>query len=129
MLDACVITRASGPGVRDPETGLVTRADAVVIYSGKCKVKAPQTVVASVDAGEQQVTLVPGEVHIPIAGDGYRTDPETARAFIPTDDDEVVLSTLGATSDPALLGQVFSVTGPHLGSSTTARRLPVKAVV
>lgn len=129
MLDTCVITRGGGKPAWDDAAHDYVTPVGVTIYSGPCRVKAPQTAVTTADVGEQQVTLVPGEVHLPVVGAGYAVDPETDRPYIPTDNDTVTVTAIGPASDPALAGQVLSVLGPHIGSSTTARRLPVKAVV
>ena len=130
MLDTCRITRSgSGEPVYDPDTGTYAPPEGVTVYAGKCRVKAPQArAVRTVEAGERQIALIPGEVHIPVMGEGYQTDPDTSLPYVPTDGDVVTITAVGPASDPSLLATTLTVEGPFIGSLTTSRRLSVQAV-
>lgn len=131
MLDTCSITRGgTSEPVFDPATGLFTPPGGTVVYAGKCRVKAPQArTVRTAEAGERQIALIPGEVHIPVVSGGYRTDPATGLPFVPTDDDTVVITAVGRASDPSLLAVALTIEGPFIGSLTSSRRMSVQAVV
>ena len=115
MLDTCTITRRGGERTWDEESGTYTDAEPTTVYEGRCKVQTRNVSVSEVDAGEREVGVLAWEVHLPVVGsEGVRRgDTVTVTA---------------AVFDAALVGRVFTVSGPHVGTAKTARRLPVEAV-
>lgn len=117
MVDACVVTRGGGAGVRDPETGLVVPSAGTEVYSGPCKVQTRNMAVTDTDAGEREFGVLAWELHLPVADSEnvHRGDTATITAAHPV--------------SSVAVGQSFTVAGPHAGTLKTARRLPVEAVV
>lgn len=117
MLDSCVITRAgSGQGVWNDTTGRYDPPAASTVYSGRCKVQTRDVQVANPDVAGREAFVVDWTVHLPVVGSEDVRQGDT-------------VTVTGAVLDVALVGRVFTVDGPHLGSLKTARRLPVKAEV
>ena len=115
MIDKCRITGASA-SIWDEDAGTYTPGDPVVVYEGRCKLKTRNVMVRPADAGDREVGVVRLELHLPINGSGA-----VARGHIVTMTESEL--------DAAEVGESFTVTGPHVGSITTARRLPIEAVV
>jgi len=115
MRDRCIITGAAA-SVWDEEAGTYTPGEPVVIYEGKCKLQTRDVVVNEADAGDREVAVVRWAVHLPVFGSEAVTKGH-------------VVTMTECALDPAVVGQVFTVQGPHFGSAKTARRVPVEAVV
>ena len=111
MIDSCTIVRP-GPTTTDPDTGVKT-TPTTTVYTGQCKVKAPQRANQPTEVGGAVITVTPGEVHIPAGGPDLKVG----------DIVEVTASELQST----LVGDRYKVTGPFDGSFITARRYPVKS--
>lgn len=108
MQDSCTITRAGGGSSFDPATGTYTDPASTTVYTGKCRVKPRNLVDRTVQAGEQQVSLWPFEVSVPVSA----TD---------VDLDDVV--TVTGSIDPSLVGRTLRVRSVARGTFLTARRL------
>jgi Family of unknown function (DUF6093) len=117
MLDTCTITRAgTGQGVWNETTGSYDPPASTTVYTGPCKVQTRDVQVANPDVAGREAFVVDWTVHLPVVGsEGVRQG------------DTVTIT--AAALDAALVGRVFTVDGPHLGTAKTARRLPVKAEV
>lgn len=116
MLDTCTITRGGGRGEWDEASGTYPEIPVTTVYTGKCKVQTRNVAVSEADAGEREIGVLAWEVHLPVAGTGGLTRGDTVEVT-------------AAAFDDALVGRRFTVTGPHVGTAKTARRLPVEAVV
>lgn len=116
MLDACVVTRPSAGSTVDPGTALVVTPPPTTIYTGKCKVQTRDVQVTTPDVAGREASIVRWELHLPVVGSEAVREGDTAT---------ITASAL----DTALVGQVFTVQGPHVGTAKTARRLPVEAEV
>jgi len=115
MLDACRITDAA-EAVWDEDAGTYTPGDPVVVYEGRCKLQTRNVMVRPADAGDREVGVVRLELHLPIAGSEAVTRGH-------------VVTMTACQLDAAVVGELFTVTGPHVGSIKTARRIPIDAVV
>lgn len=112
MIDACVITRATGSST-DGETGVVTPTTTTV-YTGPCKVQQAATTGAPKDLGEASVQLQQLQLHIPASATGVQVDD---------------VATITASSfDADLVGKKFTVRGAAHKSFLTARRLDVQEI-
>ncbi len=119
MVDRCTITRpATGRGAYDPTTQrYAPGAPAVRVYSGPCLLKVVRSVVQTRDvAGVAAVDVARAELHLPVLTSGNVKPGDVAHMDT-------------GRHDPALIGQRFTITQPHLGSVTVKRRLPVEQVV
>lgn len=105
MTDVCTITRTIGRTF-DETTNTYTPTTTPV-YSGKCRVKPANTVSRDVQAGEQQVSLWPFAVSIPVS--------------VTTELDDDV--TVTASADASLVGRTLRVRSVARGTYLTARRL------
>jgi len=115
MRDRCIITGAAA-SVWDEDAGTFTPGDPVVVYEGRCKLQTRNVIVNEADAGDREVAVVRWEVHLPVFGSEAVTKGH-------------VVTMTACALDAAVVGQVFTVQGPHFGSAKTARRVPVEAVV
>ena len=112
MLDTCTIIRL-GEVVTDPDTGEILPPSETTIYTGRCKVKAPQRANQPTEVGAAVITVTPGAVHIPATGPDLMVGDVV----------EVTASELQST----LVGDRYKVTGPFDGTFITARRYPVES--
>lgn len=117
MLDECTITRP-GEGERtwNEGTGQYDPLPPTTVYAGKCKVQTRDVQVATADVAGREAWIVEWRLDLPVVGSEGVRQGDTA---------EVTASAL----DVALVGRKFVVSGPHLGTAKTARRLPVSAEV
>jgi D-alanyl-D-alanine carboxypeptidase len=117
MVDACVITRAGGDEVFDPNTGDYTTPPGSTVYSGKCEVQVSDGLNArEAEAGGTELTVTRVTVKLPVnAVTGQVRDGDTVRLT-------------SSTNDPALVDQVFRVVGLHAKTYASARRLHVERV-
>jgi hypothetical protein len=114
MVDTCTVTRQTGKVYNQTTKGYDPTY--ATQYSGKCKVQTSVLVIRDESAGDTEHGVEQWEVHLPVVGSEtvQRGDLVTVTA---------------ATYDTALAGRLFAVTGPHVASMKSARRLPVEAVV
>ena len=110
MVDSCTVTR---PVVGEPDP--MTGADTVtytLVYSGKCEVKAQASLLARDAESAGSVVTVQTLTH---------KTPADSPAFLPGD----LIEMDADTFTPRLRGVRLSVDGAHVGTWTTAQRVPV----
>lgn len=113
MRDTVVVRRPVGVSEPDPVTGAVTPVyDPTPVYEGKCRVKQSQAMVRTAESGGSTVVVQSQALHV----------PWSAPALLPGD----VAVMDAATRTPRLRGLTYRVTGAHVGSDTTAQRVPVE---
>jgi hypothetical protein len=66
MLDTCVITRAGEPVT----VGGTVTVPTVTVYEGKCKLQTHRPTASNPDAVDHSWSLLPLELHLPVAGTG-----------------------------------------------------------
>jgi hypothetical protein len=110
MLDTCTIVRP-GDVTTDPLTGQVDPTDTPV-YSGRCELRATTALIArDEESATSQVTAQTFTLKVPVG----------APALMPGD-----LARFSATTyTPRLRNVAASVDGVHVGTFTTAQRVPV----
>lgn len=113
MVTTCVIRRATGATVTDPETLEETPVMATV-YTGVCRVKGARGIPLGGNVPGRVVVDQNAEIHLPVA----------TTAAITTDD---VWECVSNPHDPALVGGKVRISGEHAGTYLTARRFPIKA--
>ncbi|HET7386851.1 MAG TPA: DUF6093 family protein [Nocardioidaceae bacterium] len=108
MTDTCTITRPDPdtPPVFDDATGTYT-TPTVTVYEGKCRVR-PTNVDRTVEAGDVRVHLWHSVISVPISVSGVQVNDTV---------------TITASTDPGLVGKVYTVGNIDLGTAITARRL------
>lgn len=111
MIDQCVITRATGELVTDPDSGEVTETR-TPIYSGKCEVASKNSSTAEPEAGGHEFTEVSRQVKIP------------ANAVEVRDGDVVKMT--ASRLNAFTVGKEYRVDGYTPDTYDTAARLPVK---
>lgn len=115
MLDACTITRVTGPeGDLDPETGLREAAPTATVYSGRCKVQTYEPHESSRESGDHVITEQRYHLHLPI-GVGPIEVGDTA-------------TITSAAADTQLVGRSYRIAGLHHKSLATAQRLLVDEI-
>jgi hypothetical protein len=115
MLDACTITRVTGPeGALDPETGLRDPAPTVTVYSGKCKVQTYEPHESARESGDHVFTEQRYHLHLPM-GVGPVGVGDTA-------------TITAAAADTQLVGRSYRIAGLHHKSLATAQRLLVDEI-
>ena len=110
MQSTCIIRRASGPPVRDPETG-TTGPSLVTIYEGPCRVRFGVGSPREVDQAGQRFAEQSPTVWLPVHASGIRVDDAgelTANPHAPED-----------------VGTTFRIAGIHAQTHSTSRRFPV----
>lgn len=115
MRDTCTVERHTGNGVWNPLTGLYTDDAPTVIYSGPCRVRNMQPNPQAADAGEAEWASDLIYVHLPVAGSEGVKDGDVVRIT-------------AAANDAALVDLEVAVTGLHVQTNATARRLPCRLV-
>lgn len=114
MTSACTIRgAATGEPTTDPDTGQVTPAEGVVIYSGRCRVRPAGTVQDSDEAGGAELFSFDYLVSVPFS---VTTVIEGQRL------------TIDASPDPALVGRVLEIQQVARGEHISARRLSCREV-
>jgi hypothetical protein len=116
MISTCTITRSSDEKTWDEGTGTYTPAEPLVIYTGRCKMQDNSRAVAEVLAGERRAAINPLELHLPIDGSGGVRRGDSVRID-------------ANPNDSALVGRRFTVQAEGSGTTKTARRLPIEAVM
>lgn len=111
MMDACTISRGTEP-VFNPMTGLYDTSGAQV-YSGKCRLQASRTQAANPEAGGAVFTVESLELQLPF-GTAYQVGD--------------IATYTASTLNPALVGNVYRVTGLSEKTHGTAQRLSVEVV-
>jgi len=115
MVDTCTVERLTGNGVWNPSTGLYTDDAPTVIYSGPCRVRNMLPNPQQADAGEAAWSSDLVYVHLPVAGSEGVSDGDVVRIT-------------SAANDAALVDLELAVTGLHVQTNATARRLPCRLV-
>lgn len=112
MIDSCTIRRPTGTEP-DPMTGLdVSTYAAEPVYAGKCEVKASTAIEPrGTDSATSQVTVQVTLLKI----------PTSAAALLPGDYVEFA----DDTATERLRGTSARVSGTHVGTYTTAQRVPI----
>lgn len=124
MLDACTITRVTGPeGEMDLETGLPTPAPTATVYplpggvaplDGRCKVQTYEPHESTRESGDHVYTEQRYHLHLPIGAGPFQVgDTATITA---------------AAADPQLIGRSYRIAGLHHKSLATAQRLLVDEI-
>lgn len=117
MVDACTIAHPGGEPVFDPSSGTYTDPASTTIYSGKCEVQVSDGLNArETEAGGTELTVSRVTVKVPVSATGVRVG------------DVVTITAVHPDGDADLVGQEFSVKGPHGKTFATARRLQVERV-
>lgn len=112
--DSCLVERASGARVMDPDTG-VYEHQWVPVYEGPCRIQVAQTQPAEQELGGRAFVVTDALVQLPVG----------PVAFF--DDDRVTVT--GTAYDPLLVGVVLSVTSREVKTHATMRRLHVSEVM
>ena len=115
MRDTCTVERRTGPGVWNQSTGLYTDDAPTVVYAGPCRVRNMQPNPQAADAGEAEWASDLIYVHLPVAGSEGVKDGDVVRIT-------------SAANDAALVDLEVTVTGLHVQTNATARRLPCRLV-
>jgi hypothetical protein len=117
MLDRCTLRRATGRKVQNESNGRQEPEYEILATDHRCQVRiglAPGgSTVRTVEIGGVQHAVIEAGVKLPIDG------PVLQRL------DEIVLTDLGATTDPALQDAVLVVDGWSGATWATARRIDV----
>lgn len=114
MVARCVVRRATGGWVRNPETKQDEPATAEV-YSGPCKVSFASAVERAIDVAGQRLTEQNPTLELPIA----------TSAAVRTDD---VAEITENPHDAALIGVRLRVAGLHAETTATSRKFPTEVV-
>jgi hypothetical protein len=109
MLDACTIGDGSAERVWDQTTERYVPAAGSAAYTGKCRVKSPQVVALTSDAGATEGVVTRLEVHIPADVEGVAVGD--------------IVTVTSAAFNPGLVGRTFRVTSLFHDSQATAQRL------
>lgn len=104
MLDACTVTRAAGAEVYNPVTKTYTTPMATV-YTGPCRVRPWRG--NDEQAAETEVSVYRYQVRFPLTPNA----PEIRRYDVVT---------ITASSHPAMVGKVLTVSEPEVGTTATA---------
>jgi len=115
MLDACTITRVTGPeGELDPVTGLREPAPTATVYSGKCRVQTYEPHETARESGDHVFTEQRYHLHLPI-GVGPVKVGDTAEI-------------IAAAADTQLIGRSYRIAALHHKSLATAQRILVDEI-
>lgn len=117
MTSRCIIRRATGEDVRNPETGQLEPAT-VTVYNGPCEFKFPTAGAMSSKTANAQ-------------GQGVTTQLPTLKLPIATSGDiraGDVAELIENPFDESLIGMRASVTGRHGATYAAARRLVVEVI-
>jgi hypothetical protein len=125
MQDACTITvPGEGRGPWNDETGTYDPPAPVTLYSGKCRVRQPNTSGNTADAGEATFSVSDRIVSIPLSGSGYASGV----VGIPVHA-TVTMTAVSPVGDPAMVGKAFTYLSPASQQThPTARRMRCKEV-
>lgn len=114
MVDTCRVTTPGAP-VWDDSTGTYTEGAPTTVYEGACRIRKPAAAPQNADAGEASWAVDQYVLSLPIAGSSDVTDGN---------DVEILTS----ANDPATVGLLLTVSGVHVQTHSTARRVPCKVV-
>lgn len=117
---ATVIVRREGPKVPDPETGTMQTSWSVVYPEGPAELRFRDNQPRTGDASGQRFSEQTPFVAMPIDG----TQSAEAAAIRMDDVGEVITD----PDNPGNVGVKFRISGLHLKSLSTARRLPIEVV-
>jgi len=104
MLDVCTVTRATGPEVYDDATRSYSKP-VVTVYTGACRIKPWRG--NEEHAAEAEVAVYRYQVRFPLAAASPQIDRK----------DTV---TITASTHPAMVGKVLTVTEPEVSTTATA---------
>lgn len=118
MQDTCTVTRAGAPETFNSTTGeYISAQPPSTIYSGSCEVQVSDGLNArEAEAGGTELTVSRVTVKVPVSATGIRVN------------DVVTITAVHPDGDADLVGQKFTVIGPHGKTFATARRLQVERV-
>lgn len=117
MVDTCVIRRRTG-STTDRESGQVISIYLTPDpYSGRCRVQQAAASATGQTVGEAAVLLVGRVLQLPVAASA------AVRA-----DDEVTITAVAPSSDPALLNRHFVIKAEFGKSDASSRRLGIEEV-
>jgi hypothetical protein len=105
MVDSCVVKEPAGPGVFDPDTGLITPGYAT-IYDGACLIRPAAA--GSATFGEERVATFEYTVFVPHTVEGIEPGQ---------------LVDVSSTHDPELDGRQLVIDNVSRDSYVTIRRL------
>lgn len=114
MVDSCVVER-HGEDTWNAADGIYTDGATLVVYNGKCRVRNAQPNPQMADAGEAAWSSDLVYVHLPVTGSEAVKDGDVVRIT-------------AAANDSALVDLEAHVTGLHVQTNATARRLPCRVV-
>lgn len=114
MIDSCVITRVTGEGVYDPETGTRGPAPTVMVYDGKCKLQTYEPHESAVESGDHVYTQQRYHLHLPIGAGPVAVDDTT----------ELTAS----VADAQIVGRAYRIAGTHHKTFATAQRILVDEI-
>ena len=114
LMQTAVVVRRSGQPVRDPETGTLTPS-LTVIYEGVARLRFPVGKPRDVDQAGQAVSEQSPTLWLPVA---------ESEDVLPGDVGEIVAN----PADPGSVGLRFRITGVHVQTHSTSRRLPVEVL-
>lgn len=115
MVDACTITRVTGPaGPMDPDTGVSTAPPTSTPYSGKCRVQTYEAHESTPDSGDHVFTVQRYAIHVPVGADAKV-------------DDRVRIT--ACRMDPDLVGREYTVVALLHKTFATANRLAVDEIL
>lgn len=112
MFDRCIARVITGE-TTDPDTAVVTPTYETV-YEGRCKIQNQRPWPSTPDAGEHNWSLVPTEVHLPVAG----TERVSTGVYL------VITESI----DPGNVGRQFRVRTDDRKTLQTAIRLLVEEI-
>lgn len=112
MTDACVVTRAGGEPVYDPQTGEYVTPQ-VPIYEGKCRLQSVRAQAANPEAGDVVYTVERVELQLPFGTTFMVDDVATFTASL---------------LNPDLVDEKYRVTGLGRKSQATAQRFNVEVL-
>lgn len=84
-----------------------------LVHTGPCEIKVADVLVNPVDAQGQQLIVQRSTVKFPVSAD----------TLFPED---FTIKIIESRFDPANVGRLFRITGPHAQTYATARRYPVE---
>lgn len=120
MTDTCEISRRTGLGAQDDDTGTQLPTEPLV-FTSKCKVQQASRLgllgqIGREEAGGREALVVRMTVHLPIGG----TPVETG--------DIVTITAVGSSSDGELVGRRYRIVSPTHKSHATSLRYETEEV-
>lgn len=114
MVDECTIRRLTdGDVVFNPGTGSYDEEPGDLVYSGRCKVQYRS--MGTADAGEDRVTVLTVELHLPISATDVQVDD--------------IATITSAVFDESLVDRKYRIVDDFAKTYATARRLRCEETV